>query len=594
MHLFHKMKSVFPVFVFLLFFSAPFLFFKTLHASTVEVGVVHSMDQYPAGGAYPLELRIKTAKGLYIHGPERDKDLLIPTTLSFPSEGEVRMEKITFPAPEKITFAYAKAPIEVFSGEIGVRAVLVVEKAASLGNHTLKGELSYQACSENACFPPETAPVSISFSVVRAGAAFNPLNEEVFQLRAEKDAEGGASEGFGGGAGMLLALIGIFFGGMALNLTPCVYPLIPITVSYFGGRSDAIKGRTVIHGALYILGLAFTNSLLGVAAALSGGMLGAVLQNPVVLFVVAAIMVGLALSFFGLWEIRIPAGLTQVASRNFGGFFGTFFMGLTLGIVAAPCLGPFILGMLTYVGQKGDPFLGFLYFFVLSIGMGLPLAVLAVFSGAIDKLPMSGTWMVWIRKALGWVLIGMAGYMLQPLFQSDSARLVMYAGILSAAGIHLGWLDKSRGARTFMVVKRVLALVLIGVAATLMVTGVEEGEGIQWVPYSESVLADSEKSKKPVILDFYADWCGPCKALDKNVFHQPAVVALSKEFTTVKVDLTTRHEAQAGLLKKYGIRGVPTVIFIRGDGREEGKLRIESYVDADEMLKRMEEMLAEK
>ena len=589
-----KMKSIVPLFAFLLFFSASFLFLENLYASTVQVSVSQSMDRYPAGGSFPVEIRITTAKGWYIHGPEKDQNFLIPTVLSFPATETIRIEEIKFPAPEKITFAYAKDPIEVFSGEIRVKALLVVEKEATPGNHILKGELSYQACSENSCLPPEMVPVSISVSVVQEGAVSNRINEEIFRSETEKNAYGDASEGFGFGAGMLLALIGIFFGGLALNLTPCVYPLIPITVSYFGGRSDAIKGRAIVHGVLYILGLDFTNSVLGVVAALSGGMLGIILQNPVVLFIVAGIMVGLALSFFGLWEIRIPSSLTQMASRNFGGFFGTFFMGLTLGIVAAPCLGPFILGLLTYVGQKGDPFLGFLYFFVLSIGMGLPLAVLAVFSGAIDKLPMSGTWMVWIRKALGWVLIGMAGYMLQPLFYSELARSVMYAGILSAAGIHLGWFDKSRGARTFVMVKRALGLVLIGGAVTLLVMGAEKGETIQWIPYSESILTESKKRKKPVILDFYADWCGPCKALEKNVFNQPDVVALSKEFTNVKVDLTTRHEAQELLQKKYGIRGVPTVIFMKGDGLEERKLRIESYVGPGEMLKRMRELLTGK
>ena len=594
MSLLKKMKVVVPLFVFLLFFFPYFLFPENLYAATVQVSVVQSMDHYPAGGSFPLEIQITTAKGWYIHGSEKGENFLIPTVLSFPATGEVRIKKIKFPAPEQITFAYAKDPIEVFSGKIHVKALLVVGKEVRPGKHLLKGELSYQACSKDSCLPPETVSFSISVPVVQAGAAPNPRNEEVVRSTAEKNAGTNSPEGFGFGAGMLLALIGIFFGGLALNLTPCIYPLIPITVSYFGGRSDAIKGRTIIHGALYILGLACTNSVLGVVAALSGGMLGVILQNPVVLFIIAGIMVGLALSFFGLWEIRMPSGLTRVASRNFEGFFGTFFMGLTLGIVAAPCLGPFILGLLTYVGQKGDPFLGFLYFFVLSIGMGLPLALLAVFSGAIEKLPLSGTWMVWIRKALGWVLIGMAGYMLQPLFYSELVRSGMYAGILLAAGVHLGWFDKSRGARTFIIVKRALGLVLIGGAVILLAMGSEKGERIQWIPYSESGLADAKMSDRPVILDFYADWCGPCKALDKEVFSQPDIVALSKEFTTVRVDLTTRHEAQEILRKKYEIRGVPTVIFIKGNGLEERKLRVESYVDPEVMLKRMRELLTGK
>ncbi|MBW1806314.1 MAG: sulfite exporter TauE/SafE family protein, partial [Deltaproteobacteria bacterium] len=221
--------------------------------------------------------------------------------------------------------------------------------------------------------------------------------------------------GGGSGATLWLTLLGIFLGGLALNLTPCIYPLIPITVSYFGGKSGKIKENRVLHGLFYISGLALTNSILGVSAALSGGMLGSALQKPVVLIFVACIMIALGLSFFDIWEIRIPSVLTSMASRSFGGYFGTFFMGLTLGIVAAPCLGPFILGLLTYVGQQGDPFLGFLYFFVLSIGLGLPLAFLAVFSGAMDRLPLSGSWMVWIRRFMGWVLVGMAGYMISPL-----------------------------------------------------------------------------------------------------------------------------------------------------------------------------------
>ncbi len=594
MYLSKKLKWFVPLFVFFLYLSGTDLFLDDLYASTVQVNVVQSMEHYPAGKSFPIQFEIRIDKGWYIHGLEKGKDFLVPTVLSFPTTGNVRIEKIDFPGPDKITLPYAKDPIEVFSGEIRVKALLVMEKEASVGNHMLKGELSYQACSENSCLPPETVSVSVSLSVVQEGAVSNPINQEVFHPESDEKSFTDSSEDFGIGAGMLLTLIGIFLGGLALNLTPCVYPLIPITVSYFGGRSDTIKGSTIIHGVLYILGLAFTNSVLGLAAALSGGMLGAILQNPVVLFIVAGIMVGLALSFFGFYEIRIPSKITQVASRNFGGFFGTFFMGLTLGIVAAPCLGPFILGLLTYVGQKGDPFLGFLYFFVLSIGMGLPLAILAVFSGTIDKLPMSGTWMVWIRKALGWVLIGMAGYMLQPLFYSELARSGMYAGILLLAGLHLGWIDKNKGARTFLVVKKVFGLVLIGGAVTLLIIGAEKGESIQWASYSESVLVESEKLKKPVILDFYADWCGPCKALEKKVFNNPDIVTLSKEFTNVKVDLTTRHEAQDVLQKKYEIRGVPTIIFIKRDGIEERKLRIESYVDPDQMLKKMRELLSGK
>ncbi|NIR15257.1 MAG: thiol:disulfide interchange protein, partial [Desulfobacterales bacterium] len=224
--------------------------------------------------------------------------------------------------------------------------------------------------------PPENVSVHLLTIIVPRGTPTEALNQKIFlSARAEKPAEG--IPGIRFGAGFLLTLFGIFLWGLALNLTPCVYPLIPITVSYFGGRSQKVSANTIMHGMLYILGLALMNSVLGLAAALSGGMLGAVLQQPLVLIFVAAVMTALGLSFFGFWEFRIPAPLTKMASKSHGGYFGTFFMGLTLGIVAAPCLGPFILALLTFVGQKGDPFLGFLYFFILSLGLGLPLSLLA-------------------------------------------------------------------------------------------------------------------------------------------------------------------------------------------------------------------------
>ena len=217
------------------------------------------------------------------------------------------------------------------------------------------------------------------------------------------------------GWAMVWTLLGIFAGGIALNLTPCVYPMIPITVSYFGGRSGQGQGKLLIHGLLYLGGLSATNSILGVVAALTGGLMGAMLQNPIVLLVVAGILVFFASSLFGFWELRLPGGLTRMASKSYAGYFGSLFMGLTLGVVAAPCIGPFVLGLLTWVASMGSPWLGFIVFFTLSLGLGLPLFFLAMFSGKIEKLPRSGEWMLWIRKLMGWILVGMAAYFIRPL-----------------------------------------------------------------------------------------------------------------------------------------------------------------------------------
>ena len=581
------------VFIWLILLAGLFTFPSFTRAAVVKVDVIQSQDRYPAGGSYPILLRIRIAEPWYLHGTKESGSGLIPTVLSFQASDGLRMEKIQFPEPEKKRFEYTKEPIDVFSGEILVRAILAVGETASEGENSISGELFFQACSSRSCLPPQKLPVRLTVRVSPKGAGVEFLNRSYFGSQKGFS----ATEGLVGlkiAAGLWLTLLGIFLGGLALNLTPCVYPLIPITVSYFGGKSKKVSGRSILHGLLYISGLGLTNSLLGVTAALTGGMLGAALQNPFFLVLVAGILVYLGLSFFGFWELRLPSGLTRLASKNFGGYFGTFFMGLTLGIVAAPCLGPFILGLLTYVGQQGDPYLGFLYFFVLSIGLGIPLAALGVFSGALDRLPMSGAWMVWIRKCLGWVLFGMAGYMLLPLVPGHFWESVLISLLLLAAGLHLGWIERTvTQSGIFWYAKKTVGILLVGSAVLFSLTSLKTVEGIQWVPYTEKALAKAAEEKKPVILDFYADWCVPCRELDIRVFGDPEVIKLSRRFLTLRVDLTGYNTHQERLQKRYHIRGVPTLIFIDKIGREEKALRIESYVDRNEFLKIMKQALKE-
>ncbi len=577
----------------LIFTLVLFCIVPVSQASTVSMEIIQSQDRYPAGGRYPVLLRLKIAQSWAIHAPEKDgKKDIVPTALSFSSRRGLSLEALRFPRPDKKTVQYTSEPIEVLSGQVMVSATLVVPEGASVGSNVLEGRLSYQACSDLACLPPEEVSLSVPFEVAPKGAPYNTLNRSFFLAQMEDEKKGKGPFGLTAEAGFFMTLAFIFLGGLALNLTPCIYPLIPITVSYFGGKSRDSRSRTAIHCVLYMAGLAFTNSMLGLSAALSGRLLGSALQNPYVLFGVAAILTILGLSSLGFWEFRMPSALNRLASRQYTGYFGTFFMGLTLGILAAPCLGPFLLGLLTYVGQLGEPFLGFLYFFVLSIGLGLPLTVLAFFSGASNRLPMSGDWMVWIRKLMGWVLIAMAAYVIAPLYSHMMDKSFLLGGIALLAGIHLGWIDGTgKLMRWFSVFKQAFGIMIIGTLVVYFFFGDAEKAGIEWHPYDENLVSIAESKNKPLIVDFYADWCSPCRALDKKVFTDPEIQGLTRQIVMMRVDLTKRHASQDDILRRHRIRGVPTVLFINRDGSEQDNLRIESYVDKSRFLSKVKKHL---
>ncbi len=395
------------------------------------------------------------------------------------------------------------------------------------------------------------------------------------------------------GRAAIWTLLGIFFGGMALNLTPCVYPLIPITVSYFGGRSSRGRGQTLAHGLCYVGGLALTHSGLGVVAALTGGFMGAMLQNPLVPAAVALILLALASSMFGLWELRMPQGLTRVAARSYGGYFGSFFMGVTLGVVAAPCIGPFVLGLLTWVAGMGSPLLGFLVFFTLSLGLGLPLFVLALFSGRLDRLPRSGEWMIWVRRLMGWVLVGMAAYFVRPVL-SGGAGDVLLAAVTAAAGLHLGWIDRTRaGFRAFAWMKTAAGTAGLVTATLLVGALVLAGPDATWHPYSDRLLREAALAGKPVVIDFSAAWCAPCRELDEITFRHPDIVRHSQgTFVFIKVDLTRRAGPDLHrLLGRFDVRGVPTVVFLDAGGKERRDLRLVDFLPPGAFLARMMRVL---
>ncbi len=485
----------------------------------------------------------------------------------------------------------------MYEGKSYAKTTITIAPDYSGEDMVLRATVNYQACNDESCLAPSSIQVTKLVSIVETGSVTVPENQEIFdkvmpQFEEENKTEDQKMGDVLRSSGLIYTLFFIYLGGLALNLTPCVYPLIPITISYFGGQSEGKKGALIGRASVYVIGMAVTYSILGVVASLTGGFLGSALQNPIVLIFIALVLLGLALSMFGVYEIQVPQSLAMVGGKNRSGYIGTFFMGLTVGLIAAPCIGPFVLGLLTYVGELGDPFLGFLMFFILAMGLGTPFLFLGIFSGAATNLPRSGAWMVWVRVLFGFVLIGMAIYFLEPLFPEKSVYFYLLALLAIVAGVYLGWIDKNTGKTGFKIARNIVGVlfILIGIFIALPSDSQAEG-GIEWTAYQPALLSEAQSQGKAVIIDFYADWCIPCKELDKFTFTDPGVIDATKGLVMLKADLTSfQSEETTALRDKFNIKGVPTIVFLSSSGQEIKSIRLTGYENADQFLERMKKI----
>ncbi|MFZ2052927.1 MAG: cytochrome c biogenesis protein CcdA [Candidatus Aminicenantales bacterium] len=575
----------------------------------VTVKVIPGEESFKSGQANPITLEISIRSPFHINADLPTEDYLIGTTVDFRTVPGAAYQKIVFPPAEMRQLGFSSNPLAVYEGTIKVTAEVSLAADFKGNEIEIAGTVGYQACDDRSCLPPDEAAFSQKVPVEGAAKTDAPVVSAPVEKKTEPAAVQGAGKPVSRfeGRGLLPLFLLVFIGGLALNLTPCVYPLIPITISYFGGQSGGRRGSLAAHAVLYVVGMAITYSVLGSIAAFTGSLFGAALQYPAVLIFIALVMVLLSLSMFDVYELRLPAFLNRLAGGSQKGYFGTLFMGLTVGIVAAPCIGPFVLGLLTYVGNRGSVLLGFSLFFVLALGLGIPFFFLGLFSGNLTRLPRSGAWMVWVRKIFGFILIAMAIYFLKPLFPNSLLYHLSLALTMLIAGLYMAWLEPTQTpGKAFRAVRTLVGVAFFGIALVIASSGVQgyldetlvsQGSGthadsIAWFPYSEEKLAEASQSGRPVFIDSFADWCIPCKELDNLTFSRPEVIAASREFVMLKADLTShKDESVKAFSKKFGIKGVPTLIFLKPDGTEIEELRGTGFEPKDDFLSKMKRAL---
>jgi thiol:disulfide interchange protein DsbD len=517
----------------------------------------------------------KITDGWHINSAKPLESYAIASVLSFDGADLVSAE---YPAHTLHEFAFsAGTKLAVYQGAIQIPFVAKLKGDAK----TITAKLHYQACNDSVCLPPRDASTEISTVVVAStttttastpNANFTPLTAAPANAKPV-DSNDKVASTFAA-YGLPLTLVVLFLGGLALNLTPCVLPMLPITLGFFAMQSDGRRSRRFLLSVAYVLGIVVMYASLGVVAALSGKLFGAWLQNPLVLIGLSILMLVLASSMFGAWEMTVPQFIAN-RSQGRAGMAGAAMMGLFVGIVAAPCVGPIVAALFILVASIGKPLIGFAMFGALGFGLGFP------YLAALTVLPKPGEWMVQVKKALGFILVAEAFYFVRPLIGDDIYRWGVAISLFVGAAFL--FFVKARGARTLRLVLATLLLVA-GVAFAIP----NRKSAVAWQPYDETAIAKATASGKPVIIDFYADWCLPCKELDEKTFSDKRVAAELDRFVRVKGNLTVAEDAKTkALTKQYGIVGVPTIVLIDATGHEVRSARLTGFEPPEKFLARI-------
>jgi len=422
----------------------------------------------------------------------------------------------------------------------------------------------------------------------------------------------------------------VFAGGLLTALTPCVYPLIPITVSVFGARKAEGRGRSLLLTSAYIVGMGVVFSALGILAAKTGQAFGALLGHPAVVSGLAVFLLLLATSMFGAFELTLPYRLqTKLNSVGGAGVAGAFLMGSVSGFLAAPCTGPVLTGLLAFVAKTANTTLGATLLFIYALGIGVPFFLIGVFT---VRLPRGGVWMEWVKSVLGIMLVALAfSYLKDALpWARDAVKGLgaqvgqvpgaALAAVLVVAGVLVGAVHRSfkEGGRDFSL--KALGVALVVVALMLRGGALDAGPvGTLWVRMGlaeppvapswrwdhvmpakqatfsaeefEKVLAQAKREGRPVLIDFFADWCAACKELDRETYPAPEVISQSSEgqFLNIKIDATNSEDALDALMERFGVEGLPTVAFVSPKGEVLKKPRITGFLEpspfASEMKK---------
>jgi thiol:disulfide interchange protein DsbD len=509
-------------------------------------------------------------------------------------------------------------------------------------SHALTGDketvfkVKYQGCSEisGICYPPETKKITVKLS---------PISE----AHADSGTDSGTDSGNGSttapadsepvvseqdqlvkalNSGEIWITLSLFFGGgLLLAFTPCVLPMVPILSGIIIGQGENTSTKqALLLSIVYVLAMAFTYTIVGILVGLSGENIQAWFQNPWVIGFFTSIIVALSFSMFDFYELQMPASiqnkLTNMSNSQQGGtLIGVAIMGLLSALIVGPCVTAPLVGALIYIAETGDAMLGGLALFSLSMGMGAPLLVIGASAGKI--LPKAGAWMTSVKSVFGVLLLGLAIWLLERVAPT-AVTMALWASLLVVSAIYMGaieslpegctgWKKLWKGLGIVILVYGIV--IFIGLSSgnrnifqplkglSMSSQGSSQGNPastahlsfrqIKGVAGLNAALADAKAQGKPVMLDFYADWCVSCKEMEVLTFSDPAVLQALEGVMVLQADVTPNDELDRALYKHFGIIGPPSIMFFDQDGKELRNYRVVGYKKAEQFSKHINRAL---
>ncbi|MFX0546372.1 protein-disulfide reductase DsbD [Roseovarius sp. S1116L3] len=516
----------------------------------------------------------EVAEGYYLYRDKLSAETPDGAPVSLETEPGTEMDDPTF------------GPTQIYTG--GAEALMApVEGPVTV---------TWQGCQDGGiCYPPssETLAALDDGPAVGSGAISAAAPTGSVTLAKET----GVIEGLQSRGGALLVLVGFLGFGLLLAFTPCVFPMFPILAGILSGEGrDLTARRGAALSGVYVLAMASAFGLLGVAAAWSGQNLQVVLQSPVAIYIVAGIFAVLALSMFGLFELRLPDAwtrrLSSAGSQRGGTFGGAAMLGFTSALIVGPCVTAPLAGALLYIAGTGDILLGAGALFALGLGQGIPLMIAGTLGSRM--LPRAGGWMDGVKRLFGFVFLGMAIWLIGRLVPGP-AILALWAALLIGAGIFAGAMDMlpagagaaRRGAKTAGILS-MLAGAIMAVGAALgggdplrPLAALQGGGGatpeaapIQFDTVSDVQSLDAAlmaQSDRPAMVYVTADWCVTCRVTERNVWPDAGVQAALSEAHVIAADVTDFGAGGQAMLDRLGAVGPPTMVFLdRGRAEASG------------------------